>query len=150
MVEIGGYEFEGVHSDGSDIKMQQGVYVVVCLVDGEPHCVLDIGTSGQLQKRVKGWHTRQSCWNEYVHGEIGFCVKYTGAGTDVDYEKHAPPSVRKSEGSTRKDRLLIEDELFWKFDVPCGTNPWLEHEKAIARYNAYQQLFGPRGHSELD
>lgn len=150
MLEIGGYEFEGVYTDSTELQMRQGVYVVVCLVDGEPHCVLDIGTSGQIQERLGSHHDRQSCWKEYTHGEIGFAIKYTGASTDVETHEHAPPAVRKSDDTLMKERLKIEDELQWKYDVPCGTNHWKQKEKAIARYNTYEQMFGPRGHQEIN
>lgn len=150
MVEIGGYEFEGVYTDSAELQMRAGVYVVVCVVDDKPHCVLDIGTSGQIQERLSGHHDRQRCWEEYTHGDIGFCVMYTGASTDVDPHEHAPPAKRKSEDSTRNERLIIEDELQWKYDVPCGSNHWKQKEKMIARYKSYEQIFGPRGHHELE
>lgn len=149
MPEIGGYEFDGPYRDASRIRMRQGVYVILCLVDGKPHCALDIGTSGQLEERLTGHHERQDCWREYVHGEIGYCVKYTGSTTDVHHRDHAPPAVRKSDGEETKDRLLIEDELQWKYDVPCGSNHWKEKEQAIARYDAYERLFGPQGHEKV-
>lgn len=148
--EVGGYEFEGLHFDSAEIEMRQGVYVVVCVVDGELHCLLDVGTSGQLKERLGGHHDRHSCWKEQSHGEIGFGVLYTGHGSDVDLHNHAPPAVRKSDEEIMKERLMIEDELQWKYDVPCGTNHWKQKEKAIARYNAYEQMFGPRGHGELN
>ena len=150
MLEIGGYEFEGIYTDSTELQIIQGVYVVVCLVDGEPHCVLDIGTSGQLRERLSGHHDRQNCWKEHTHGEIGFGVKYTGSSTDVEMHGYAPPAVRKSDDDIIKERLRIEDELQWKYDVPCGTNHWKQKEEAIARYEAYEQMFGPRGHEELN
>ena len=150
MPEFGGYEFEGPYRDASEIQLRQGVYAITCLVDEQPHCLLDIGTSGQLEKRLTGTHDRQGCWRENVHGEIGYCVKYTGSTTDVHYQNHAPPAIRKSDDEETKDRLLIEDELQWKYDVPCGTNHWKQKEKAISRYNRYERLFGPRGHEEVN
>ena len=147
--EFGGYEFEGPYRNTDEIQLKQGVYVIVCLVDGQPHCVLDIGTSGQLKERLSGHHDRQDCWQNNVHGDIGYCVKYTGTTTDVHHREHAPPAARKSNNKETKERLLIEDELQWKYDVPCGTNHWKQKEKAIARYKAYERLFGPRGHKEL-
>lgn len=149
MPEFGGYEFEGPHQDGSEIQMRQGVYVIVCLVEGEPHCIIDIGTSGQLQTRLSGHHDRQDCWKANAHGDIAYYVKYTGSTTDVNHREHAPPAARKSDDGDTKERLLIEDELQWKYDVPCGTNHWKKKEQAIARYNAYERMFGPRGHEEV-
>lgn len=149
MPEFGGYEFEGLYQDATEIQLREGVYIILCLVDGGAHCALNIGTSGQLENRLSGHHGRQSCWQENAHGEIGYCVKYTGAATDVHHQNHAPPPARKAESGEPKERHLIEDELQWKYDVPCGTNHWKQKEQAMARYNAYERLFGPRGHEEV-
>ncbi len=150
MPDFGGYEFEGPYQDADEIQIRRGVYVIVCLVDGRPHCALDIGTSGQLGERLSGYHDRQACWRDNVHGEIGYCVKYTGTTTDVHHREHAPPAARKARDDDTPDRLQIEDELQWKYDVPCGTNHWKQKEQAIARYEAYERLFGPRGHEEIN
>jgi len=149
MIDIGGYEFKGPYTDPRQIgKWKSGVYVIVDIVDGKPRCVLDIGTSGQIKQRVKG-NSRKKCWHENKHGQIGYCVKYTQGSTDVDTYNYAPPAVRKSNDDTRKERLIIEDELFWKYDVPCGTNHWEQKEKAINRYKQYEEMFGPRAQYEL-
>jgi hypothetical protein len=40
-MDIGGYEFEGVFTDLDTILSDAiGVYVVLCLIEGRPHCVL--------------------------------------------------------------------------------------------------------------
>ena len=62
-----------------------------------------------------------------------------------------------NEGASRQDalidtsvqRLIIEDELFWKYEVPCGTNHWEQKEKAIERYKRYEEMFGPRAQHKL-
>jgi hypothetical protein len=44
--DIGGYEFEGVFTELEQLPSNAiGVYVVLCLIEGRPHCVLYIGTS---------------------------------------------------------------------------------------------------------
>ena len=149
MIEIGGYEFEGPYKDAEPLQMRRGIYVVIDIVDGKPHSVLDIGTSSQIEERLGSHHSRQSCWYENKNGEIAYCVKYTGGSTDIDSHDYAPPSVRKSREGTAKERLMIEDELFWKYDVPCGTNHWKQKEKKIERYEKYEQMFGPRAQHEL-
>lgn len=149
MPTFGDYEFEGPYQETDEIQLGQGVYVIVCLVNGEPHCLLDIGTSGQLEQRLSGYHDRQDCWRDTVHGEIAYCVKYTGTTTDVHHHDHAPPAAQKAADGETSERLLIEDELQWKYDVPCGSNHWKDKEQAIARYEAYERLFGPRGHDEV-
>jgi len=149
MIEIGGYEFKGPYTNTGPLQMRSGIYVIVDLVDGKPRNVLDIGTSGQIKKRLGSHHSRQSCWRNHKQGEIGYCIKYTTGSTDVDTYNYAPPAVRKSKEETRKERLIIEDELFWKYDVPCGTNHWEQKEKAIERYNKYEEMFGPRAQHEL-
>lgn len=149
MIEIGGYEFEGPYTDTRQLQMRSGIYVIVDVLNGEARCILDIGTSGQIEERLGGYHDRQSCWQENKQGEIGYCVKYTSGSTDVDTYNYAPPAVRKSNKDTRKERLIIEDELFWKYDVPCGTNHWEQKEKAIERYESYEEMFGPRAQHEL-
>lgn len=123
--------------------------MIVDVVDGEARRVLDIGTSGQIKERVGGHHSRQDCWHDNKQGDIGYCTKYTSGTTDVDTYDYAPPAVRKSNKDTRKERLIIEDELFWKYDVPCGTNHWEQKEEAIERYERYQEMFGPRAQNEL-
>jgi hypothetical protein len=149
MIEIGGYEFEGPYTDAEPLRMSSGIYVIVDIIDGVPHNVLDVGTSSQIEERVGGYHPRQNCWRDHKQGEIGYCVKYTGGVTDVDPYDYAPPAVRKSDEDTRKERLVIEDELFWKYDIPCGTNHWEQKEKMIKRYNMYEEMFGPRAQHEL-
>lgn len=148
MIELGGYEFEGVYTDPkSQIRHRPGVYAVICLVNDEPHCVLDFGTSSKLQDRLQGGHDRKSCWRDSTHGKIGYCVKYTANVPDFDPQKHAPPAVRRSNDSSIKDRLLIENELFWKYDVPCGVNHWVQKEEMIRSYRAYESQFGERSKS---
>lgn len=149
MIEIGGYEFEGPYTDTRQLQMRSGIYVIVDVLNGEARCILDIGTSGQIEERLGGYHDRQSCWQDNKQGEIGYCVKYTSGSTDVDAYNYAPSAVRKSNKDTRKERLIIEDELFWKYDVPCGTNHWEQKEKAIERYESYEEMFGPRAQHEL-
>lgn len=149
MIDIGGYEFEGPYTDTEPLKRKSGVYIIVDLVDGDPRCVLDIGTSSQIRKRLSGYHDRQDCWREHKQGKIGYCVKYTKGSTDINAYDYAPPAVRKSDDETRKERLIIEDELFWKYDVPCGTNHWEQKEKAIERYKKYEKMFGPRGQNKI-
>lgn len=52
MPNLGGYDFEGPYRDADEVQLRAGVYAITCLVDDAPHCVLDIGTSGQLQQRL--------------------------------------------------------------------------------------------------
>lgn len=149
MPDIGGYQFEGPYHDAGEIQLRAGVYAIVCIVKGDLHCLLDVGTSGQLKERLKSHHNRQDCWREHTHGDIGYCVKYTNSTTDVHHRDHAPPPGRRADNEEPAERIMIEDEIFWKYDIPCGTNHWKEKERAIARYNAYERLFGPRGHEEI-
>jgi len=149
MIEIGGYEFEGPYTNTEALHLRSGVYIILDVVDGEADSVLDVGTSGQIKKRLSRHHKRQSCWHDNKRGEIGYCIKYTSGSTDVETYDYAPPAVRKSNKNTRKERLIIEDELFWKYDVPCGTNHWEQKEEAIKRYNKYEEMFGARGQHEL-
>ena len=149
MIEIGGYEFEGPYTSSRKLQNRAGVYVIVDLIDGRADCVIDIGTSSQVSERVGGHHDRQDCWHKHQRGQIGYCVKYTGGPTAVDAYNYAPPAVRKTNEATRNERLIIEDELFWKYDVLCGTNHWEQKEKAIKRYERYEEMFGPRAQHEL-
>lgn len=149
-MKIGGYEFEEVVRERHTISDKRGVYVILCLVDGEPHCILDIGESSKVGTRLKD-HDRKQCWRENVHGEIGFCVKYTSyKGGMENPHKHAPPAARESGGKyPQKERHAIEEELQWKLDYPCGTNPWEKIERAYERYKKYEDEFGPRGSRQL-
>jgi hypothetical protein len=61
MVGMGGYEFNGPYTDASEIGLRQGVYAVACLVDDALHCLLDIGTAGQLRTRLSSHRNRQVC-----------------------------------------------------------------------------------------
>ena len=126
-MEISGYEFEGIFLDMKEVREELGVYVVLCLVKEEPHCVLDIGTAegriapgqydssrripspkGNLRHRIRT-HDRRDCWEQHVHGMIGYCVRYV---TDTE------------------ERISLERELQWKLEYACGTNPFEETEKA--------------------
>ena len=47
-IRIEGYEFKGVYTDTDGISDTQiGVYVIICLVDGDPQGVVDVGTTGE-------------------------------------------------------------------------------------------------------
>lgn len=139
MIEIGGHEFRGPLRDVGDVsEWELGVYCVICLVDDNPHCMLDIGTAeggvradvtptGNLQYRLKT-HGRKDCWKENVHGESAYYVKYI-----MDTE----------------ERLGLESELKWKFEYPCGTNPWREIEDAWDQYKAFEEEHGNRGSHEI-
>ena len=140
-IDIGGYNFEGIYFDPDQIREDAGVYVVLCIVNETPHCILDIGTSGHggtylspnrkpvitetsnLRHRIKS-HDRKKCWEEKKHGEIGFAVLYD---------------------SDEKEILRIERELQWKFEFACGQNPWKEIEKDWQKYKEFERQFGPRG-----
>lgn len=145
-MEIGGHEFEEVFDEPHAVSDRRGVYVVLCLVQGEPHCVLDIGESSKVGTRLKE-HDRKQCWRENAHDEIAFCVKYTSyKGGMKNPSRHAPPAAREPDGNyEQKERHKLEEELQWKVDHPCGTNPWEEIERAYERYKKYEDEFGPRG-----
>lgn len=145
-INIDGYEFEGPYNDPDEVKEELGVYVVLCFVDGIPHCVLDIGTSeggiastrrdpyarmatktGNLRKRLK-YHDRKDCWKNSKHGTIGYAVLYID---DTDR------------------RVSLERELQWKFDYICGDNYWRNVESAWQEYQKMERQFGQRGSVRL-
>lgn len=142
-INLGGYKFEGPFFDLEEIKKDLGVYVVLCIKDNTPHCILDIGTSeggegskinkrivtktGNLQYRLKT-HTRKECWDLNKHYKIGYAVLYI---------------------NDTNERLKIESELKWKYNFACGTNPWKEIEKACEEYKYYEKQFGQRGSYRL-
>ncbi|WP_157969459.1 hypothetical protein [Haloplanus rubicundus] len=136
-MDIGGYDFSGVFTNGDQIPAHNiGVYVVLCLIDDHPHCVLYVGTSeggtgratgadvtetGNLQHTLR-YHDKRDCWQEETHGEVGYCVKPV---TDTDR------------------RLEIRDELQWKYVTPCGTDSW---DTASQTDEAeFKHQFGARG-----
>jgi len=133
-MEIGGYQFRRVFTDIEDISSNDvGVYVVLCLVSGRPHCVLYIGTSeggtradvtptGNLQYTLAN-HKRSTCWEESTHGEIGYCVKQV---------------------SDNKKRISIRDELQWKYVTPCGVDPW-DAPQTSDQWGEFADRYGPRG-----
>lgn len=140
-MDIGGYEFSDVFTDTNQISSYDiGVYVVLCLIDDYPHCVLYVGTSeggtgratgtdvtetGNLQKTIQ-YHDKRDCWQEKTHGEIGYCVKPI---TDTNR------------------RLGIRDELQWKYVTPCGTDPW--NTASQTDEAEFKQRFGPRGSESI-
>jgi hypothetical protein len=116
-INMGGYDFDGPYNDPDEIKEELGVYVVLCLVDGMPHYVLDIGTAeestaptrrdpfarvvtrtGNLRHRLKS-HDRKDCWRKNIHGTIGYAVRYI---------------------YNTNERFDVERELQWKLDYACG------------------------------
>jgi len=138
-MQIGGHDFRGPFRDTTAISDAAiGTYVVICFVDDEPHCVLDIGTveggnratvtdTANLRYRLR-YHNREQCWQRHVHGEIRYCVKHI---TDDD------------------TRLSLEDELKWKFEHPCGVNHMADLDPATDQYDEYRSQFGPQGSYEL-
>ena len=143
-IDIGGYAFEGPYDSVDKIKEDIGVYVILCFVDGKPHCVLDIGTSegglpytrkgirtvthaGNLRYRLR-LHKRKECWKENAHGTIRYAVRYI---------------------SDTSERLSIERELQWKFDYACGDKYWKKVELAWQEYREFKRRFGPRGQFKL-
>lgn len=126
-ISLAGYDFHGLVVEPEGLHAQQGVYVVVCLVSGKPHCVLDVGTAeggawggGNIRKRLKR-HDRRRCWQEHCHGTIAYGARYV---------------------SEVETRLEIEDELRWKLDPPCGVSPWAVKPELCY---TYEQRFGPKG-----
>ena len=145
-INIGGYDFDGPYNDPDEIKEELGVYVVLCLVDGMPHCVLDIGIAvgglaptrrdpsarrvsrtGNLRYRLKS-HGQKDCWMENAHGTIGYAVRYI---------------------YNTKERIDVERELQWKLDYVCGNNDWKDIELAWQEYQEFERRFGPRGSFRL-
>jgi len=146
-MEIAGYEFTGPVTDATKIPLDgSGVYVVVCLVDGDVHCCLDVGKARQLGDRLRS-HNRRGCWEEHVHGEIAYCYKITSGTWDRDLE--ADP-ITHSPGGSRSQMAGTTSELQWKLDCPCGRNPWREIEEYVERYREYENEFGPRGSVSLE
>lgn len=137
-MEIEGYEFQGVFTDTNEISSSDiGVYVVLCLISGRPHCVLYIGTSeggtqidatpiGNLQHTLET-HEKRECWEENSHGEIGYCVKPV-----LDTER----------------RLEIRNELQWKYITPCGVDPW-DAPQTDDDWEEFVEAFGPRGSASI-
>lgn len=149
-MKIAGHEFEGPFPDQSEISDRRGIYVVLCLVDREPHCVLDVGESGKLRKRLET-NDRKRCWREKSHGELGFCVKYTSHKGGVNPREHAPPgALKKSDQYERKERHVLEEELQWKLEYPCSENRWKKIEVWREQYQSYEERFGPRGSYRVD
>lgn len=138
MVDICGYEFQELVTDPEAVsKHHLGVYVVVCLISGHPHCVLYIGTSeggtqadvtptGNLQQTLRS-HEKKRCWENATHGEIGYFVKHV---------------------SETERRVDIRDELQWKYITPCGTDPW-EAPQTDDDWSVFENNFGPRGSESL-
>ena len=146
-MEIVGYQFTGPFTDVTKVPLDaRGVYVVVCLVDGEPHCCLDVGATRQLGNRLKS-HDRESCWEENVHGEVGYCYKITGG---VWHRELATNPLQGVSDRSESERSGIESELQWKLDVACGENPWREIEKYWEVYGEYEEAFGSRGSFEFE
>jgi hypothetical protein len=140
-VQIEGYEFKRVYTDTDGISETQiGIYVVVCLVDGDPQRVVDIGTTGEgsdpvvmktsnLQYRLQN-HDRDDCWEEACDGELGYCVKYVRDDTE---------------------RLELEKELRWKFAPPCGSDTW--DQPGTVGWGQTKELelaYGSQGVAEID
>jgi hypothetical protein len=139
-MDIGGYEFEGVFTELEQLPSNAiGVYVVLCLIEGRPHCVLYIGTSeggqgrhsgaditddGNLQETLRS-HEKSECWDEATHGGIGYCVK----------------SVTESDR-----RIEIRNALQWQYVSPCGTDPW---DVSAVETAELERQFGPRGSSSI-
>jgi hypothetical protein len=145
-MEIAGYEFNGPISDVTNIPLDgSGVYVVLCLEDGDPHCCLDIGESQQLGEELKS-HQRRSCWQEHVHGDIAYCYKPIVSSSDRDL---APNPLEHSSEGARVEQSGIASELQWKLEAACGPNPWQELEEYWEIYEEYEQRFGPRGSDSL-
>lgn len=126
-ISFAGYDFHGPVMEPENLASEQGVYVVLCLVSGKPHCVLDVCTAeggasggGNIRKRLAR-HNRRRCWHEHCHGTIAYAAYYV---SDV------------------KTRLNIEDELRWKMDPPCGVSPWTIKLELCP---IYEQKFGPKG-----
>lgn len=140
-MDIGGYEFNGVFKDPGQISSYDiGVYVVLCLINDYPHCVLYIGTSeggtgrrtgpdvtesGNLQQTIR-YHNKRDCWQEETHGEVGYCVKSV---TNTDR------------------RIELRNELQWKYITPCGTDPW--DIRPRANKEEFEQRFGQRGDESI-
>lgn len=137
-MNIGGHEFEGIYTDVDEIpRRKEGVYVVLCLIGDEPHCVLDIGTSNQLRERLTN-HDRKDCWDEHVHGVIGYCIKRVSGASMVPTYPQDPTNVSS-------EKLQLERELKWKLEHPCGTNRWVQIELDWKRYKEYEDEYGFRG-----
>jgi len=140
-MDIGGYDFNRVYTDLEQISSDHiGVYVVLCLVNEHPHCVLYVGTSeggtgratgadvtksGNLQRTLR-YHDKRDCWQEKTHGEIGYCVK----------------PVTESDR-----RISIRNELQWKYVTPCGTDPW--DTASQSDEEEFKCRFGPRGSESI-
>lgn len=144
-MEIAGYEFKGPFADVSKVPLDRsGVYVVVCLVDDEVHCYLDVGESEQMGERLKT-HRREACWQENAHGEIAYCYRRTSGRWGRDLE---PNPLQRTPSRKHSERFGIEGELKWKLDFACGPNPWEEIEEYWEIYREYEQEFGPRGSAD--
>jgi hypothetical protein len=137
-MDIDGYQFQDPVIDTNEISpMHIGVYVVLCLIEDNPHCVLYIGTSeggtradvtptGNLQHTLAE-HNKARCWEDATHGEIGYCVKHV-ADTDR--------------------RIEIRDELQWKYITPCGVDPW-DAPQTGDQWDEFEEQFGPRGSASI-
>ena len=140
-IRIEGYEFKGVYTDTDGISDTQiGVYVIICLVDGDLQGVVDVGTTGEgsdpivmktsnLQYRLQH-HDRDDCWEEACDGELGYCVKYVQDDTE---------------------RLRLEKELRWKFAPPCGSDAWDQPGTAgWEQTEELEQAYALQGAAEVD
>ena len=134
MITIAAHEFQGPYSrPNEDVRDEKGVYVVLCMREGEVCCVLDVGESlhrnpwadskgGMVRNRLKT-HARRPCWESCAHGDIRFAVMY------IDDESTG---------------LGLELELQWKLSMRCGTNPHDLSEQTNVNYYGLQSKWGRR------
>lgn len=146
-MEIAGYEFTGPFTDVTRIPLDaSGVYVVACLVDGEPRRCLDLGGARQLGEQLRS-HDRKSCWEENCDGEIAYYYR-SAAGT---WDGDLPPNPLEATSATaHSERLGIVSELQWRLEPACGSNPWAEIEEFWEVYREYEEAFGERGAETLE
>jgi hypothetical protein len=94
-----GRTLAGPYDSVDFLEDRSGIYVVVCLVDGD-YWGIDCGEGHAVRSRV-ATHERRACWARHAIGPLMVAVFYT-------------PGIHKS------GRLQIEQDIRRSYDFACG------------------------------
>jgi len=100
-ITIGGYAFDGPHTQTGPVAIGQGIYSILDYRPGAggPY-VLDIGEAGDVRRRLDS-HDRKEQWRRNSRGTLACAVLYTTGWTD-------------------QQRRDVESRLRQQYAPPCG------------------------------
>lgn len=91
------FEFDGPHGSTDQLNQKSGTYVITTITVNQNHSVIDVGESGNVQRRVES-HDRADQWKRHQQHGLYASAYYCD----------------------ERNRMALEKAIRSEYNPPCG------------------------------